>query len=94
MQFLRCGVSVDDKEVVAVVLSDVAHHLKYSCSEIKCTLEGKYGRNGNKDFLRGDADVPVIRRGKTDKRRRCFCFFLDFISPKQVEELRKGETNL
>lgn len=91
---MQCGVYIDEKEVFAVVLSDIGEYLQFSYSEIKCSLDGKYGQNGNKDFLRNDVNVPLIKRRKTDWRRRCFCFFLHALPSDQVEAIRKGASNV
>ena len=43
---MRCGVTVDNMEVGAAVLHDIAKSLTYSMLEIKSTLEG--GQNVSK----------------------------------------------
>jgi len=91
LEFLRCGVMVDDKEVVAVVLTDIAESLTYSISEIRGVLDGKYGKMAQKDFLRKGATVPIIQRKKNDRKRRAFVFFTQFIPSDLLEQLKNGK---
>ena len=91
LEFLRCGVMVDDKEVVAVVLTDIAESLTYSISEIRGVLDGKYGKMAQKDFLRKGANVPIIQRKKNDRKRRSFVFFTQFIPSDLLEQLKNGK---
>lgn len=64
MQFLRFGLVVEEKEVLAVVLTDIAQSLSYSIAEIKDILDGICDKMCQKDFLRIGAHDPVIKRKK------------------------------
>ena len=66
---------VEEKEVLAVVLTDIAGSLRLSPTEIKGTLDGKWGKTCQKDFLRLGACTPVMQRGGNVRKRRCFVFY-------------------
>lgn len=89
LEFMRCGVNVNKKEVVAVVLADIAKSLTHSITEIRGILEGMYGKMAQKDFLR--AMVPIIQRKKNDSKRRYFVFFSQFIPIDILEQLKNGK---
>ena len=86
---MRCGLVVDEKEVLAVVLGDIEGSLS---AEIKRTLTGTWGKPCQRDFLRPDAGTHVIQRGRSDRKRRCFVFFIKFLPAQLVEDFKNTNT--
>lgn len=86
---MRCGVEVDKKPTIAVVLNDVPF-LTHSESEIKRALEGDWGSVCQKDFLRPGYKAGRIVREVNDRKRRCFAFYKEKLPTPIVEELMKG----
>lgn len=85
---MRCGLTVDNKNVVAVVLTEIEACLTYSITNIRSTLEGKWGKMVQKDFLRRGVTDTVIKRRVNDAKRRCFAFYAEFIPPQIMKELQ------
>ena len=90
LTFLRCGVTVDNEQVVAVALSDVETSLSLPVNHIRRVLEGKWGKMVQKDFLREGARDTVIRRRVNDRKRRCFTFYTKFIPMDIMKDLQQG----
>ena len=78
---------MEKQGVVAVVLSDIQKHLTYPVTEIRKTLEGKWGRIVKKDFLQVGATDTIIQRTKNDRKRSCFAFFSDLIPQEKLREV-------
>lgn len=87
---MRCGLFVDEQEVVAVVLGDIEDALTHTLPDIRTSLHGTYGTTCKKDFLRPTSDSLTIQRGKNDRKRRCFAFFMKHIPQDLVELLKQG----
>ena len=83
-----CTVGKNREPVVSIVLPDVESALSYSCAEIKNTMQkAGYGTTSCHDFLRKDCQTTDIIREKTNKKRRCFSFFLTMLSQDEQAHL-------
>ncbi len=90
---MRTGCYVEKKEVLAVVLDDVAAALSYSISEIKCAVQdGGYGsyKTISKDFLQQNVDSCIITRGINDKKRKCCVIRLNSLEVELQLRLKNG----
>ena len=89
---MRYGLVVEEKEVLAVVLSDVEEALTQSVREVKTILTGTYGKTCQKYFLRQTSTSTSIQRGKNDEPRAPhirtidirFCIYLSFEPPAAI----------
>ena len=89
--FMQYGLVVEEKEVLAVVLSEVGEALTHSVGEVKAILTGTYGKTCQKNFLRQTSTSTSIQRGKNDHRRRYFVFYLKFMPQSMVDWLQRSE---
>ena len=63
LMFMRYGLVVGDKEVVAVVLSDIEDPLTYPRAEIKGKLDGRLARTCQKYYFTARFRFPIYTVG-------------------------------
>ena len=90
---MRTDCCVEQEEVVALVLEDVASAITFSCSEVKACIEavgiGWY-KKLTKDFLRPKAKTTKISRGFSGIKRKC-CAIKLHVLPQDIQvQLKKG----
>ena len=92
---MRTGCSVDQREVVAIVLEDIASALTSPCQTLKKTIDSRgVGRTKNmsKDFLHPDAKTTRISRGRSNGlKRKCCTIWLDTLPDDIRADLKRGE---
>ena len=89
---MRTATFVNNQEVVAIVLADVASFLTFSMSEIKAAIVSlQIGDATNtKDFLDPAASTTIITRNVSNRRRKCCTVLLEKVPHDLCEALKAG----
>ena len=90
LMFMRYGLVVGDKEVVAVVLSDIEDPLTYPRAEIKGKLDGRLARTCQKYYFTARFRFPIYTVGGGNDWKRKYFFYSHFLPSELAEELRNG----
>lgn len=92
LHFFRTGLKVNERPVLAIVLSDIAGSLSNRVIVIRRALvRGKLGLNNiTKDFLRSSCSSSFVTRGVNNFRRKCEVVFTDCLPDDVVYQLNAG----
>ena len=74
LQYMRTNCSIEQTEVVAVVLEDLASATTSSCTSIKANIEAQgmgWTKKITKDFFLPGSSSTRICRGVNAKKRKC-----------------------
>ena len=90
---MRTDYCVEQEEVVALVLEDVASAITSSCGEVKACIEalemGWYKRMA-KDFLRPKTNTIKITRGLSCIKRKCCAVKISAVPEEMQLQHKKG----
>ena len=93
---MRTDCYVEQKEVVAFVLEDVASAITASCEEVKRCIESErlgWTKRVGKDFLTASATTTKISRGAQSVKRKCCTVRLDTLPSDLKAKLKHGIHN-
>lgn len=91
---MRTDCSVDQTEVVALVLEDVASAISSPCIEVKMAIEREgsgWTKRLSKDFLSADATALRICRGVNSRKRKCCAVKLCALPQHIQAEIKSGK---
>ena len=92
---MRTDCLMEGDEVVAIVLDDVSEEITFSCAEVKASiLAGGFGeyRKMARDFLSVSANTTIIKRGRSDRKRKCCVIKLKRLPQDVQARLKSGKS--
>ena len=96
LQYMRTNCSIEQTEVVAVVLEDLASATTSSCTSIKANIEAQgmgWTKKITKDFLLPGSSSTRICRGVNAKKRKCCGIKLSALPQELQAEIRSSIFN-